>query len=483
LVEGNNPSQNNFPGSDVGTDVELEPGAYNVTEEGLETPTPHVCSREGFEAGSSFGDNLFICTDFSDECDGDITPGSTKTCEITNALVFCEVDEFDPIRGFNEPKDIAYDPVHEEMYVVNQGGNNVIRIDTTSDPPAIVGSPITVGSNPFGIGYDPEHFNMYVSNGEGGATTVSVINTNTNAVITTIDLGAGNGPFEFAYDPINDEMYVTEITGNQVFRIDAAANPPVLIAGSITVGNIAWGIEYDPINQEMYVTNFGDGTVSRIDTTQSPPVVIGSAITVGAGPTDITYDPDLKRMYVTNFSGGTVSVIDTTTNTVITTITHPSFDQPVYVTYDPVCKDMYVTNQNSNTVSIIDTTTNTVIDTFTVGPNPIGIAYDPVEHRMFVANTNFSSPTSGTVSIINLCGCPPFDEGTDSNGSIFPAQASLLQENSLTANVTPGAEIPTISENTSPSSFSPPSVPTIGDSSEALAKITKLKQQWLDLLP
>ena len=53
------------------------------------------------------------------------------------------------------------------MYVVNQGGNNVIRIDTTSDPPAIIGSPITEAPNPFGIGNDTEHNHMYVANGEG----------------------------------------------------------------------------------------------------------------------------------------------------------------------------------------------------------------------------------------------------------------------------------------------------------------------------
>ena len=44
--------------------------------------------------------------------------------------------------------------------------------------------------------------------------------------------------FEFAYDPINDEMYVTDLSGNEVFRINAAASPPVLIPGSITVGNV-----------------------------------------------------------------------------------------------------------------------------------------------------------------------------------------------------------------------------------------------------
>jgi hypothetical protein len=58
-----------------------------------------------------------------------------------------------------------------------------------------------------------------------------------------------------------------------------------------------------------------------------------------------------------------------------------------------------------------------------------------------------------------------------------------LQEKSLTTNVKTEAEIPTFSVKTSPPAFSPPSVPAVGDSSDALAKIAKLKQQWLDLLP
>ena len=71
----------------------------------------------------------------------------------------------------------------------------------------ITGSAITVGPDPFGIAYDPDHFRYVdVSNGEGGATTVSVINTNTNTLVTTIDLGPGNTPFNFAYDPDNQEM-------------------------------------------------------------------------------------------------------------------------------------------------------------------------------------------------------------------------------------------------------------------------------------
>ena len=149
-------------------------------------------------------------------------------------------------------------------------------------------------------------------------------------------------------------------------------------------------------------------------------------------------------------------------------------------------KPMYMTNQGGTTVSIIDTTTNTVIDTITVGSNPIGIEYNPIKHRMYVANSNFGG--SGTVSVINLCDCPPFDEESDGNGSIksmLQAQASLLHENSLTTNAKPEAGISAFSEKTFPSPFSPPSISATGDSSELTAteKITKLKQQWLELLP
>ena len=73
VIEDNNPSQNNFPGaSNSGTNVELEPGAYNVTEQGLDSNTPQVCANMAFEAGSDLGNNLFICTNFSDECEGNI---------------------------------------------------------------------------------------------------------------------------------------------------------------------------------------------------------------------------------------------------------------------------------------------------------------------------------------------------------------------------------------------------------------------------
>ena len=375
---------------------------------------------------------MFICTNFSGGCDGDIILGTPETCEITNVIVFCEVT-VDTIPGFSRPAGVAYDEEHDRMYVANQGGTTVSVINTTSnqiiDTDGNAGNGITsipVGTSPFGLAYDKEKDRMYVANFNGGAgNTVSVIDTNTFALIDT-DGNAGNGitPITVGSGPINiavdeevgsNKIYVTHYTAALVSIIDTinfAVTPIALPAGSTN----SWGVAYHPIDgtandDTMYVTDFNNGNVFVINTTSNDIIdTITQADGIGAGPTDITYDPDLQRMYVTNFNSGTVSVIDTTTNTVIDTdgdagngitpITVGS--QPVFVAYDPICKDMYVTNQGGTTVSVIDTTTNQVIDTITVGNSPVGIAYDIVHNRMYVANQN-----DGTVSVINLCGCPP----------------------------------------------------------------------------
>ncbi len=298
------------------------------------------------------------------------------------------------------------------MYVVTQGGDSVSVIATATNA-QIEGTPIPgLGPDPFGIAYDPVHQQMYVTTNEFGGTTVSRINTtSTPPALIPGPITVGPRPLTLAYDPEtgHQRMYVTNLGSNTVSVIDTTQNPPVQIDTNgivgdgitpITVGNGPWGVAYDPDHQRMYVTNFDDDTVSVIDTDSN--TVVAGPITVGDGPTDITYDPVNNRMYVTNFSGGTVSVIFTNTNMVIKTITDPSFALPVFVTFDPINRDMYVTNQGSSVpgkVSVIDTTTNTVINTIDVGNNPIGIAYDPVNKRMYVGN----SFGSNSVSVINLC--------------------------------------------------------------------------------
>ncbi len=95
--------------------------------------------------------------------------------------------------------------------------------------------------------------------------------------------------------------------------------------------------------------------------------------------------PERHTRYVANGSG-TVSVIDTTTNTVIATITIGAGTGPQGVAITPDGTRVYVSDFGSNHVSVISTATNTVTATVTVGSNPRGVAITPNGTRAYVTN-------------------------------------------------------------------------------------------------
>ena len=290
--------------------------------------------------------------------------------------------------GFNSPAGVAYDTEHQRMYVANQGANTVSVINTNTntvidtDPIAAGINPITVESGPFGLAYDAQKDRMYVANFGGQAgNTVSVINTNTFALIDGNPILAGINPIPVATAPLNiavdeevgsDRIFVTSYTTNVVSIVDTntfAVTPINLPAGFTN----SWGVAYDPVHDTMYVTNFNEDSVFVIQSDtgtliDTDPIAAGiNPITVGDGPTDITYDPIHERMYVTDFTGGTVSVIDTETNTLVgSPIPIGAGTLPVYVAFDPINHAMYVTHQGGSSVSVIETYTNMVIGTIAV---------------------------------------------------------------------------------------------------------------------
>jgi YVTN family beta-propeller protein len=226
------------------------------------------------------------------------------------------------ITGFNGPFDLAHDPVNGRMYVTNFFGDNITVVDT--DTNTIVGSPIPSGDDgPRRIAYDPEHQRMYVTN-RNDATTVSVISTIPNTLLTNIPIGARSEGI--AYNPDNQKMYVADIDGTDTVTIIDTDTNTVDGTVSLPVGGNPQGIAYDPDHQRMYVSRLASpGMVDIIDTTTNTLDTVHGPITVGNNPQfRIAYDPVHQTMYVENSGSGSVSVIDTDTganpNTVIGTI-------------------------------------------------------------------------------------------------------------------------------------------------------------------
>ena len=306
------------------------------------------------------------------------------------------------IPGLSDARDLAYDPVHQRMYVTGGNSGNVYVIDVNTNT-QISGSPINIGGSPYRIAYDPEHETMYVTDdgGSGPATEIYVINTN-NIMEMPVNIPIGESSAGIAYNPDNQMMYIVA-NGNTVKIIDTDNNMVNPVSIPLTLGpGSSGGIAYDPDHQRMYVTR--GSIVDIIDTTTNTLDVIHGPVTVGQNALfGIAYDPVHQTMYVSNTASDDVSVINTDTgmnpNEVIATISGITHAQGL--AYDPVNEEMYVTEflalqvPGSN-VRVIDTNTNALVgDPILVGSLPEGLSYEPVHGRMYVANFG-----SDSVSVI-----------------------------------------------------------------------------------
>lgn len=142
------------------------------------------------------------------------------------------------------------------------------------------------------------------------------------------------------------------------------------------------------------------------------PNTVIATIGVGDSPAGMAITPDSRFLYVANNNndgipgGDTVSVIDAQTNTVIKTISDPSFNEPYTVTINAAGTKAYVTNSNSTTITIIDITTNTVTGTITGFDGPSGMAIAPNQTTAYVNNyggpDGVGSGNGTTVRVVDL---------------------------------------------------------------------------------
>jgi len=220
------------------------------------------------------------------------------------------------------------------------------------------------------------------------ASNISVIDTATNTVTTSIELDSL--PFGVTVNPEGTRVYVS-VMEDKIIVIDTDTNSVIT---SVNVGSYPAGVAVTPSGTKVYATNYGGiGTVSVIDTATN---TVTATIPVGNGPNGIAVAPNGLKVYVTCIYDYTTSVIDTTTNTVTAII--PAGNEGIAVSPDGT--KIYVANGGSNNVSVIDAATNTVITAVNVGSGPLGIALTPDGTNIYVANC-FSSNVSVIDAITN----------------------------------------------------------------------------------
>ncbi len=282
-------------------------------------------------------------------------------------------------------------PVKSYAYITNAGSNTVSVIDTATKQ--VISTIPDVGSYPFGVAVTHDGKKVYVTN--KGYNTVSVIDTASNTVIDTLTSIYGtNG---VAVTPDGKKVYVT---GDAVAVFDTSTKN----VAYVDLGADPVGVVVTPDGRKVYVANRGRNTVSVIDTATN---TILTSIPVGVHPYGVAVTPDGKKVYVTNFDSepSTVSVISTSTNKVITTVpvlVSGGAHNPTGVAVSPDGKKVYVAGYNTENVSVIDTSTNKATATVYVGGGGYyGVSVTPDGKNADVARNNANPDGSYTVSVIN----------------------------------------------------------------------------------
>jgi YVTN family beta-propeller protein len=264
-------------------------------------------------------------------------------------------------------------------YVANFLSNTVSVIATDNN---IVIDTIQVGEAPCGVVISPNGTKVYVAN--KGSHNVTVIDTDDNKASATIQVG--KAPCGVAVTPNGAKVYVTNGGSATVSVISTDNN---VVIATIHVGKVPCGVAVTPNGTKVYVTNNGSypGTVSVINTETH---LVIATILVEGGPFGVAITPDGIRAYVTNSDTGedndAVTVIATDSNAVIAIV--PVESGPFGVAVTPDGMKVYVANSISNTVTVLATDDHTKIATIDddVGDGPCAIAFTPNGLRAYVAN-------------------------------------------------------------------------------------------------
>lgn len=322
-------------------------------------------------------------------------------------------------------------------YVVNQcasfstcGVDNgtVSVIDTATN--AVV-STITLEPYPYGVAVSPDGSRVYAVNDCASASncgngTVSVIDTASDTVLTEIPVG--NSADYVAISPDGSRVYVTNTLSpdGTVSVIDTATNT---VIATVPAGDQPTGIVVSPDGKRIYVASYGSDSVSVIDagTLQIVDTIVMPA---SGNMRGLAISPDGRRLYVTDGSQGGVQVVDTASDAVVGSIS--GFTLPWGVVVSPDGSRAYVTDWSNGEVSVIDTKTDAVVDRITVGSEPKGISVSPDGSRVYAVNAY-----DGTVSVIDASTDTVTDTVTvgglpDSLGSFVGPGAIIAQNGNAT---------------------------------------------------
>jgi hypothetical protein len=205
-----------------------------------------------------------------------------------------------PGSGLSDPTAMAYDGVHNQLYVTNANGT-VYRYDANTGQGTQVAT-LNSGT-PVALAYDAGHDRLYIA-ADGGPTTVYRYDVAGGQLTNVESSNTVSDPTALAYDYTHDRLYIANGQGpTTVYQYDAGPQQTTPVENGGTVASPD-ALAYDATHDRLYIGNQGAVTVYQYDAgpQQTTPIIDSSTI---GHPTSVAYDAGNDSLYVGNEGGVT----------------------------------------------------------------------------------------------------------------------------------------------------------------------------------
>lgn len=256
------------------------------------TPGAFDTVVEGFK-------DIFISKLFT----GSDSPGPDPTPTPTLPDYDCAPTPLGTIPVGETPRGIALDVAQQRVYVANYGSNSVSVIDTSTHT---VLQEITGIPSANGLAYDGLHNMLWVSNYDTDQVTPIEVNNDATAFTVLDPVDVGDGPWGVVFDPIYGHLYVANSLGDSVSVINVAQRT---VAATLTENfSQPFHLAATPVTGKVYVANFGNNTVTVIKGTTIESVV---NLWDSAQPYGITVDETRNVVYVATVATNRIVALGT----------------------------------------------------------------------------------------------------------------------------------------------------------------------------
>ena len=181
--------------------------------------------------------------------------------------------------------------------------------------------------------------------------SLTVIQTDTNARVATIQFPAGSSPRMLDFTPDGREVYVTCQGDKTVKIIDTLTHE---VSGELTfpVNAVPLAVAISPVGARAYVSTIIQDYVAAFDTDARSLIKL-IPLPPGSDPASIAVSPDGKRVYCCLINRGAIAVIDAGSLTVSATVKLPAGAKPSAVAVAPDGERIYVADVHHDRIYCI----------------------------------------------------------------------------------------------------------------------------------